>query len=166
MICTGVISKFTKEKVLGSNAVTCSKSLTHYVLFIAGFLASVLSNRFSHRITIIIGSLIATLGLIISVHCPNIYFLYLTYGIVAGKCSCKSIASTRFRRLLLDACPPKGAVLWWYRADSSDGDTRRSWNPNFPFEQYSNMNCISNDLTYFSLRCVLHSLVNFHLSKL
>ncbi|XP_064618658.1 monocarboxylate transporter 12-like [Lineus longissimus] len=59
-------------------------SLNITTFSIAGFIASVLSNKFSHRVTIIVGSLIATLGLIISVHCPNIYFLYLTYGIIAG----------------------------------------------------------------------------------
>ncbi|XP_045156982.2 monocarboxylate transporter 12-B-like [Mercenaria mercenaria] len=50
----------------------------------AGPLASILINKFGCRLTIIVGSVAAALGYVLSIFSPNIYFLYFSFGTLSG----------------------------------------------------------------------------------
>ena len=39
----------------------------------------------SARVTVIVGSLFLSLGILLSAFTPNVYTLYLTFGFIAGK---------------------------------------------------------------------------------
>ena len=43
------------------------------------------------RVTTIIGSLLIFLGILLSAFAPNIYFLYLTFGLIAGEFRCQIV---------------------------------------------------------------------------
>ena len=49
-----------------------------------GFLYAALVMRLGCRFTTIIGGLLAALGYALSAFAPNIYTLYVTYGVIAG----------------------------------------------------------------------------------
>ncbi|XP_050398485.1 monocarboxylate transporter 12 [Patella vulgata] len=59
-------------------------SLVPAVTYSVGPLASALTNRYGCRIVTILGAFISSLGFIISIFAPNIYYLYFTFGIMAG----------------------------------------------------------------------------------
>ena len=52
---------------------------------ISGPISSIISTRYGHRTTVILGSLLATTGMLISGLAPNIYFLFVSYGVLIGK---------------------------------------------------------------------------------
>ncbi|PVD18876.1 hypothetical protein C0Q70_21433 [Pomacea canaliculata] len=54
------------------------------VTFTVGPLASALTNRYGCRVVTIVGAVIGSLGFILSVFAPNLYFLYFSSGIMAG----------------------------------------------------------------------------------
>ena len=44
-----------------------------------------LTNRFGCRTVAIVGTIVAAVGFIMSIFAPNIYFMYFSFGIVAGE---------------------------------------------------------------------------------
>lgn len=50
-----------------------------------GPLAGALTNNFGCRVMAIVGTLVATVGLIATIFAPNIWFMYVSFGIVVGK---------------------------------------------------------------------------------
>ena len=48
--------------------------------------ASIVTDIYGHRIVAVIGSLIAFLGFFLSSFAPNVTVLYITYGLIGGKC--------------------------------------------------------------------------------
>ena len=54
------------------------------MVFFAGPIASILVNKFGCRFVTVLGTLVAALGFIISIFAPNIYFMYFSFGVVAG----------------------------------------------------------------------------------
>ena len=44
-----------------------------------------MSNAFGHRSCCMIGAVISAAGLFISAFSPNIYFLYVSYGVILGE---------------------------------------------------------------------------------
>ncbi|ESO98864.1 hypothetical protein LOTGIDRAFT_213657 [Lottia gigantea] len=59
-------------------------SLVPAVTYSVGPLASALTNRYGCRVVTMLGAVIAALGFIISLFAPNIYYLYFSFGIMAG----------------------------------------------------------------------------------
>lgn len=59
-------------------------SLVPGVTLTVGPIASALTNRYGCRAVTIAGALIATLGFILSLFAPNIYYLYFSFGILSG----------------------------------------------------------------------------------
>ncbi|KAJ8309968.1 hypothetical protein KUTeg_011833 [Tegillarca granosa] len=59
-------------------------SLVPGVTLTVGPLASALTNRYGCRKVTIIGAVIASIGFILSLFAPNIYYLYVTFGILSG----------------------------------------------------------------------------------
>ena len=57
------------------------------LLFITGPIASVLVNIYSCRTITMVGAVIGAIGFILSPFAPAMWFLYLSFGIVAGNCS-------------------------------------------------------------------------------
>lgn len=55
-----------------------------FLLFVAP-VANILSERFSHRIVIIAGGVIAGIGFITTSFVQDIGWVFVTYGLVAGK---------------------------------------------------------------------------------
>jgi MFS family permease len=51
----------------------------------SGPIASILVNKFGCKFVTVLGTLVAACGFIISIFAPNIYFMYFSFGIVAGK---------------------------------------------------------------------------------
>ncbi|CAI2355779.1 unnamed protein product [Caenorhabditis sp. 36 PRJEB53466] len=92
MIVDGVI--FTVGKILqpawvaGFNVSEASASLTMSILsgfyFFVGPFASALCNVFGCRQVALAGSIIAAIGFLASIPAPNIYVLYLTFGLIGG----------------------------------------------------------------------------------
>ncbi|CAI5455108.1 unnamed protein product [Caenorhabditis angaria] len=92
MIVDGVI--FTVGKILipawtkSFNVSSTSASLTMSILsgfyFFVGPFASALCNVFGCRAVAIAGSIIAAFGFLISVHAPNIYVMYISFGLIGG----------------------------------------------------------------------------------
>uniref|UniRef100_A0A1I7V3J2 MFS domain-containing protein n=2 Tax=Caenorhabditis tropicalis TaxID=1561998 RepID=A0A1I7V3J2_9PELO len=92
MIVDGVI--FTVGKILqpawvhGFNISEASAAMTMSILsgfyFFVGPFASALCNVFGCRQVALAGSIIAAVGFLLSIPAPNIYVLYLTFGLIAG----------------------------------------------------------------------------------
>ncbi|OWF56683.1 monocarboxylate transporter 7-like [Mizuhopecten yessoensis] len=59
-------------------------SLVPGVTLTVGPIASALTNRYGCRVVTIAGALIASLGFILSLFAPNIYYLYFSFGIMSG----------------------------------------------------------------------------------
>lgn len=69
-------------------AVLINQSDNLFILLLTlGPIASMLTNKFGCRIVTIVGTIIAASGFILSIFAPNIYFMYFSFGIVAGECS-------------------------------------------------------------------------------
>jgi len=51
----------------------------------AGPIASALTNKFGCRTVAIAGTLIASFGFVVSIWAPNIWFMYFSFGCVAGQ---------------------------------------------------------------------------------
>lgn len=59
-------------------------SISTSLILMTGPLASMLTETFGYRVTTVIGSAVTSCGLIISIFVPNIYLLYLTFGVMTG----------------------------------------------------------------------------------
>ncbi|XP_041373564.1 uncharacterized protein LOC121386626 [Gigantopelta aegis] len=59
-------------------------SLVPAVTYTVGPIASALTNRYGCRVISIVGSLVAGVGFMLSLFAPNIYYLYISFGIMAG----------------------------------------------------------------------------------
>ncbi|KAK3579687.1 hypothetical protein CHS0354_013201, partial [Potamilus streckersoni] len=55
-----------------------------FVVVDAGPLASIMTNKYGCRVTTIVGAIVATAGLILSIFAPNLYFLYFSFGVLPG----------------------------------------------------------------------------------
>ena len=66
---------------------TIYKALSKFpsLYLFTGPIASTLTNKYGCRIVTIAGAIIASIGFIISIPAPNIYYLYFSFGITAGK---------------------------------------------------------------------------------
>lgn len=53
-------------------------------------LSSAMLNRYGARLSCAIGSVITSFGLISSVFATNVYFLFVTYGVISGKYTAQS----------------------------------------------------------------------------
>lgn len=61
-----------------------------YVVFfmnISGPVAGALVNKFGCRVTSIIGSFVAAFGFAISYYAQSVTFLYISIGLIGGKCT-------------------------------------------------------------------------------
>ena len=69
---------------------------------VTGPLASALTNRYGCRKVTVVGAVIASLGFMLSLFAPNIYYLYFSFGILSGK---YVIMQCRKKNLLSSLCP-------------------------------------------------------------
>lgn len=65
----------------------CTQTVSTFALF-TGPISSMLTNKYGCRPTIMLGGFIAAIGLCISYFAPSIYFLFFTFGALAGKNDC------------------------------------------------------------------------------
>lgn len=75
---------FKKHFDAGSGEVSTIYSIQMGVTFAAGPIASYMTNRLGWRITTVIGSILAFIGLATSAVAPSVYFLYFSGGICLG----------------------------------------------------------------------------------
>lgn len=68
----------------GRSEVGTIGSLMMGVTWCTGPIASMLTNKYGCRIVTIAGAITATIGFIMSVFAPNIYFMYFSFGVVSG----------------------------------------------------------------------------------
>ncbi|XP_060568233.1 monocarboxylate transporter 11-like isoform X1 [Ruditapes philippinarum] len=81
----GIIFIALEEIFEGSKTeIAWIPSLTTGLLHSSGLLASILVNKFGCRIVTIVGGITCTIGYVLSMFAPNIYYLYLTMGVIAG----------------------------------------------------------------------------------
>lgn len=59
-----------------------------FKFLIVGPVASALTNRYGCRKVTVVGAVIASSGFLLSLFAPNIYYLYVTFGILSGKANC------------------------------------------------------------------------------
>jgi hypothetical protein len=52
-----------------------------------GPIASALVNKFGCKAVCVLGTIVASAGFLVSVAAPNIWFMFFSFGIVAGKCA-------------------------------------------------------------------------------
>jgi len=76
--------EFIRHFEAGRGEVGWIGSLMIGITWGSGPIASALTNRYGCRNVTIIGAIMASIGFIISIWAPNIYYLYFSYGIVAG----------------------------------------------------------------------------------
>ncbi|XP_046344749.1 monocarboxylate transporter 13-like [Haliotis rufescens] len=82
---TGIYHVIFLEEFKASQAVTAwACSLMPASMFAAGPVASLLLNKLGCRVTMVIGGLTSSSGLILSYFAPNIIVLYVTFGVIAG----------------------------------------------------------------------------------
>ncbi|XP_046574283.1 monocarboxylate transporter 13-like [Haliotis rubra] len=82
---TGIYHVIFLEEFQASQAVTAwACSLMPASMFAAGPIASLLLNKLGCRVTMVVGGLTSSSGLILSYFAPNIIVLYLTFGVIAG----------------------------------------------------------------------------------
>ncbi len=61
------------------------KFQTNSLLLLSGPIASVLANKFGHRTVVILGGTLSGAGLLASAFADSVFFLYISYGIIAGE---------------------------------------------------------------------------------
>jgi len=64
--------------------LTFSRLILVFVETGSGPIVSVLTDKFGYRVVPIGGTLVASLGFIVSIFAPNIAFMYFSYGCIAG----------------------------------------------------------------------------------
>jgi len=78
------LSEFVDYFDAGRGAVSWVGSLQPAVTFSVGPLSSVLTNHYGCRKVTIAGAIVAALGFILSIWATNLYYLYVTAGVMAG----------------------------------------------------------------------------------
>lgn len=78
------IPEFKKHFNAGSGEVATVYSIQMGVTFAAGPVASFMTNRLGWRLTTVIGSVLAAVGLALSAVAPNVIFLYFSGGVCIG----------------------------------------------------------------------------------
>lgn len=78
------LTLFTEHFNVSHGAVSVIHALLPAVTLSCGPISSMFTNRFGCRMTTIIGSLIASLGFVMSYFVTSFYYLYFTVGIVVG----------------------------------------------------------------------------------
>lgn len=76
--------EFLDEFKAGKGDTAWIGSLVPGVCLLVGPVASALTNRYGCRKVTVVGALVASLGFILSLFAPNIYYLYVTFGILSG----------------------------------------------------------------------------------
>jgi len=85
MYSFGIFLPVLKDRFnCGAAEISTVNSIQMGVTFAAGPVASFLTNMVGWRLTTIIGSVIAAAGFILSAFVPNVYFLYITAGVLIG----------------------------------------------------------------------------------
>ena len=81
----GVLFMELEKEFAESKAVTAGVvSLFHSVPLLSGPIASALTDRYGCRKMTILGSILATIGFLLSTVCHRIELLYLTFGLISG----------------------------------------------------------------------------------
>lgn len=81
----GILLSALEKNYNGTKAeIAWIPSLTTGFLHTSGLLASVLVNRFGCRVVCIVGAFLCSVGYVLSIFAPNIYYLYITMGVLAG----------------------------------------------------------------------------------
>ncbi len=81
----GIILVRLKEEYKSSDSViSWIGSIQGFMVYFTGVLAAPLIKKYSYRNIAIIGSVLSALGMVSSAFVPNIYFLYVTYGLMSG----------------------------------------------------------------------------------
>ena len=57
-----------------------------YVRFLSGPFLSALSNKFGHQKVSFVGSILFSLGLVLTSVSPSLLYVYVSYGVIAGGC--------------------------------------------------------------------------------
>lgn len=60
------------------------------VFLLAAPLASILSNRFGHRLAVMLGGVLVSTGMVIASFSQKVYHMYIAIGVVSGKCAFSS----------------------------------------------------------------------------
>ncbi len=79
-----IMIKLKEEYRSTDSIVSWIGSIQAFMLYFTGFIAAPLIEQYSYRTIAICGTIISMLGIIVSAFSPNIYILYLTYGLVPG----------------------------------------------------------------------------------
>ncbi len=81
----GVILVELKE-VYDSNDTVVSwiGSFQGFMVFFTGFIAAPFVRHYGYQTTVITGSGLSAYGMLLSAFSPNVYLLYLTYGLMTG----------------------------------------------------------------------------------
>ncbi|XP_007957888.1 monocarboxylate transporter 7 [Orycteropus afer afer] len=69
-------------------------SICVFVLTFTAPLTTVLSNRFGHRLVVIVGGLLVTTGMVIASFSQAVYHMYITVGVISGLGYCFSFLPT------------------------------------------------------------------------
>ena len=70
------LSNYILKSIYYNNSDDCQSHI--------GPIASALTNKYGCRYVTILGSLLASFGFAVSVFAPNVYFLYVSIGLIAG----------------------------------------------------------------------------------
>lgn len=54
--------------------------------FNAAPLSTVLSNRFGHRLVVMAGGLLVSIGMVVASFSREVYHMYIAIGVISGKC--------------------------------------------------------------------------------
>jgi MFS family permease len=91
VICDGVaysfgvfLDTFVDHFEASHSEVSWMGSIMLGVTWGSGPIASILTNKYGCRAVCIAGSIVAFVGLVISIFAPNIYFMYFSFGLVSG----------------------------------------------------------------------------------
>ncbi len=81
----GVIMIRLKEEYQSTDSIiSWIGSIQGFMLYFTGILAAPLIKHYSYRTIAISGTIISSIGLLVSAFSQNIYLRYITYGLVPG----------------------------------------------------------------------------------
>lgn len=69
---------------LGQQKTAWAGSINIGLMFLSGPMAATLCAWLDFRLAVLLGSILASLGLLVSSFVPNIDYLYITYGVISG----------------------------------------------------------------------------------
>ncbi|XP_074658151.1 monocarboxylate transporter 14-like [Tubulanus polymorphus] len=79
-----IILELTRYFGTGKGETSWVASLMIGITFASGPIASTFTNVYGCRVTTIIGAIVTSIGFILSIFAPNLYFLYFSFGILGG----------------------------------------------------------------------------------